>query len=67
MLQNLSRLNTAFILTLIFANKSFINIIEVIQPKDANYNSDKNIKEPFKPAFANTTLTKAEKIEAIKK
>jgi hypothetical protein len=65
--QNLPWLNAAFISTLISANKSPANTIKVAQPKDTNYNSDKDIKEPFKPTFVNTTLTKAEKIEAIKK
>jgi hypothetical protein len=65
--QNPSRSNTAFILTLISANESPANTIEVTQPRDTNYDSDKNIEEPLKLTFANITLTKAEKIKAIKK
>jgi hypothetical protein len=65
--QNPSRSNAAFILTFISANKSPANTIKVIQPKDTNYDSDKNIEKPLKPTFANTTLTKTEKIKAIKK
>jgi hypothetical protein len=60
-------LNTAFILTLISANKSSANIIEVAQLRDANYDLDKNIEKPLKLTFTNTTLTKTEKIEVIKK
>jgi hypothetical protein len=65
--QNLSRSNAVFILTLISVNKSSANTIKVAQLRDANYNSDKDIKEPFELTFANTTLTETEKIKAIKK
>ena len=65
--QNPPRSNAALISTLISANESPADTIEVAQPKDANYDSDEDIEEPLKPTFANTTLTEAEKIETIKK
>jgi hypothetical protein len=49
------------------ASESPINIIKVTQPKDTDYNSDTEMEEPTPLAFANTTLTEAEKVEAVKK
>jgi hypothetical protein len=49
------------------ASESPVNTIEVAQPGDADYDSDTEMEEPTPPAFANTTLTEAEKVEAVKK
>jgi hypothetical protein len=65
--QNPPQSNAALISTPISANESPANTIKVAQPKDANYNSDKDIEKPLKPTFVNIILTKAEKIKAIKK
>ncbi len=65
--QNPPQLNTASISTPTPSNETPVNTIKVVQPGDKNYDSDEDIEEPPQPTFASTELTKAQKIEAIKK
>ena len=64
--QNPSRAPAASISTTTPSNESAEDTIEVAAPRDPNYNSNYEMEDPLEPTFANTILTKAKKIEAIK-
>jgi hypothetical protein len=64
--QNPSQASLTFITPFTFADKSFKDTIKVAVPGDPDYDSDHEIEDSPALTFANTILTKAEKIEAIK-
>ena len=65
-LQNPSRTPPTSTTPSISTNESTEDIIEVAVPRDLDYDSDHKIEDSLAPTFANTILTEAEKIEAIK-
>jgi hypothetical protein len=64
--RNPSRAPAASISTTTPSNEPAKDTIEVAAPGDPNYDSDHEMKDSPEPTFANTILTEAEKMEAIK-